>query len=132
MRVLFVCIENSCRSQMAEALVNLLGVEGVEAYSAGSEPAGSVDPLAIEVMREVGCDMTSQHCKSVEDLPEIEFDYAITMGCGGDDPMVKARMHIEWDVPDPSDMNTGEYRRVRDMIRERVQRLLVAPRVMAD
>lgn len=132
MRVLFVCIENSCRSQMAEAFVNMLGVEGVEAYSAGSEPVAGVNPLAIEVMQEVGYDLRSQTCKSLEDVPEIEFDYAITMGVGGEDPMVKARMHIEWDIPDPRDMNIGEYRRVRDMIRERVQRLLVAPRVMAD
>lgn len=132
MRVLFVCIENSCRSQMAEAFVNMLGVEGVEAYSAGSEPASGVNPLAIQVMQEVGYDLQSHDCRSLEDVPEIEFDYAITMGCGGECPMVKARMHIEWDIPDPRDMNLQEFRRVRDMIRERVQRLLVAPRAIAD
>lgn len=132
MRVLFVCVENSCRSQIAEAFVNMLGVEGVEAYSAGSEPATGVNPLAIQVMQEVGYDMTSQACKPLEDIPEIEFDYAIALGAFAEDPMVKARMHIEWDIPDPRGMNIDEFRRVRDMIRERVQRLLVAPRVMAD
>lgn len=132
MRVLFVCVENSCRSQMAEALANMLGTEGVEAYSAGSEPSGTINPRAIEVMRELSYDLSAHHSKSVEDVPDAEFDYVITMGCGDETPLVKARMTIDWDIPDPNGMSIGEFRRVRDMIRERVQRLLVAPRALAD
>ncbi|MBW3568307.1 MAG: arsenate reductase ArsC [Proteobacteria bacterium] len=132
MRVLFVCVDNSCRSQIAEAFANLLGVEGVEAYSAGSDPAGSVNPQAVKVMSELGYDLRSHPTRSLEDVPDVEFDYAVTMGCGDECPMVKARMHIDWDVPDPKGMNIEEFRRVRDMIRERVQRLLVAPRARVD
>ena len=132
MRVLFVCVENSCRSQMAEGFANMLGVEGVEAYSAGSEPGGHVNSSAVEVMREMGYDLGAHESKSVDDVPDIEFDYVVTMGCGDDCPMVKARMHIDWDIPDPRGMGLGEFRSVRDMIRERVQRLLAAPRIVAD
>lgn len=132
MRVLFVCVENSCRSQMAEGFANMLGAEGVEAYSAGSEPGGHVNSSAVEVMRELGYDLGAHESKSVDDVPDIEFDYVVTMGCGDDCPMVKARMHIDWDIPDPRGMGLGEFRRVRGMIRERVQRLLAAPRIAAD
>jgi protein-tyrosine-phosphatase len=131
-RVLYFCIENASRSQIAEALTTLLSADGVEAYSAGSEPAGAIDPSAVEVMRELGYDMSGQVPKSLDELPEVEFDYVITLGCGDERPMVKARMHIDWDIPDSSNMRTGELRSVRDMLRERVERLLVAPRLAAD
>ncbi|HEX7030058.1 MAG TPA: arsenate reductase ArsC [Gammaproteobacteria bacterium] len=132
MRVLFVCVENSCRSQMAEAFANMLGVDGVEAWSAGSDPAGHVNDKAIEVMRELGYDLGTHESRSVDDVPDIEFDYVVTMGCGDECPVVKARMQIDWDIPDPRGMGLGDFRGVRDMIRERVQRLLAAPRVAAD
>lgn len=132
MRVLFVCVENSCRSQMAEAFANMLGSDGVEAYSAGSEPSGAVNARAVEVMRELGYDLGAHQSKSVEELPDIEFDYAITMGCGDECPMVKARMHIDWDIPDPRGMDIRSFRDVRDAIRERVERLLSAPRVAGE
>lgn len=132
MRVLFLCVENSCRSQMAEAFANMLGVDGVEAWSAGSEPGGGVNDRAIEVMRELGYDLGTHAPKSVDDLPDIEFDYVVTMGCGDDCPMVKTRMHLDWDIPDPSGMGLNDFRSVRDVIRERVQRLLAAPRATSD
>lgn len=132
MRVLFVCVENSCRSQMAEAFANMLGVDGVEAWSAGSEPSGQLNDLAVEVMRELGYDLRVHESKSVDEVPDVEFDYLVTMGCGDDCPLVKARMHIDWDIPDPDGMNLRDMRGVREMIRERVQRLLAAPRAMSD
>lgn len=132
MRVLFVCLENACRSQMAEAFANMLGAEGVEAYSAGLEPGETVDGRAVEVMCELGYDLARHASKSVDDLPDIEFDYVITMGCGEESPVVKARMQIDWDVPDPSGMGLKDFRQVRDAIRERVERLLAAPRVAID
>lgn len=132
MRVLFVCLENACRSQMAEAFANMLGAEGVEAYSAGLESGETVDGRAVEVMRELGYDLARHASKSVDDLPDIEFDYVITMGCGDESPVVKARMQIDWDVPDPSGMGLKDFRQARDAIRERVERLLAAPRVAID
>lgn len=132
MRILFVCSENSRRSQMAEALATMLGAEGVEAFSAGAEPVGYVDPQAIEVMRELGYDMSAHEPKSLDEVPHIEFDYLITMGCADDAPVVKARMQIDWDVPDPAGMGVSEFRNVREMLRERIQRLLVAPRLASS
>jgi len=132
MRVLFVCVENSCRSQMAEAFANMLGVDGVEAWSAGSDPSGQVNDLAVEAMRELGYDLRAHASKSVDEVPDVEFDYLVTMGCDDDCPLVKARMQIDWDIPDPDGMNLRDIRAMRDMIRARVQRLLAAPRAIAD
>lgn len=132
MRVLYFCVDNACRSQLAEALTNMLGTEGVEAYSAGAEPAPMLDDRACAAMRALGYEMAGQHPKSIEDLPELEFDYAITLGCGDESPMVKARMVFDWDIPDTRGMSEADMQGVRDMIRERVERLLVAPRVGGD
>src|SRR5439155_24559232 len=90
-RVLFVCIENSNRSQMAEAFARQLGQGKVEAYSAGSRPSGRVNPRAVEFMREIGYDLSTHRSKGLEALPEIEFDAVITMGCGGECPVIRAR-----------------------------------------
>ena len=91
MRVLFVCAENSCRSQIAEAFANMLGADGVEAYSAGFEPGAAVDAGAVEVMRELGYDLRAHAPKSIDEVPDVEFDYIITMS-GEESPLVKARM----------------------------------------
>lgn len=132
MRVLFLCPDNSARSQIAEAFCNALGAEGIEAYSAGLEPAGELDARAVEAMRELGCDMSSQSTKSIEDLPGVEFSYVVMMGCDAAAPLVKTRMEIEWDVPDPRGMGLRDYRGVCEMIRSRVEKLLAAPRAVAD
>ena len=132
MRILFLCPHNDARSQMAEAFGNMLGAEGVEAYSGGVDPAAEVDPRAIEVMRELGYDMSAQAPKSMDDVPDVEFNYVVVMGCEGAAPVVKARMEIDWDVPDPRGMGMGDYRGVRDMIRSRIEKLLAAPRLAAD
>src|SRR5207253_637658 len=81
-RVLFVCVENANRSQMAEAFARVLGGGRVEAFSAGSRPSGRVNPKAVEAMREVGCDLLTHCSKALADLPDVEFDAAVTMGCG--------------------------------------------------
>src|SRR5438046_7809188 len=90
-RALFVCIENTNRSQMAEAFARLHGSGRVEAHSAGSRPSGRVNPQAVEFMREVGCDLTQHVSKSLADLPDVEFEVAVTMGCGDGCPLVRAR-----------------------------------------
>lgn len=78
-RVLFVCVENSNRNQMAEAFARMLGGGTVEAYSAGSNPSGAINPKAIEAMREVGYDLSAHSSKSLDELPHIEFDFVATM-----------------------------------------------------
>ena len=126
-RVLFVCVENSNRSQMAEAFARLHGAGGVEAYSAGSRPAGRVNPRAVEFMREVGCDLTAHRPKALSDLPAGEFDVVVGMGCGDEGcPLVPARRREEWGVPDPKELPAEEYRQVRDRIERKVRELLAS------
>jgi protein-tyrosine-phosphatase len=109
-RVVFVCVENSCRSQLAEALTNLHGRGQVEAYSAGSRPSGVVNPKAIASMRELGYDLSRHASKGLDDLPDVEFDAAITMGCGDECPFVRARLREDWGIPDPKHLDADEFR----------------------
>jgi protein-tyrosine-phosphatase len=123
-RVLFVCVENSNRSQMAEAFARLYGAGRVEAHSAGSRPSGRVNPRAVEAMRELGYDLTAHASKSLADVPEGEYDVAVTMGCGDACPLVRARRREDWAIPDPRDLGPDEFRAVRDLIGRKVQALL--------
>jgi len=123
-RLLFVCVENSCRSQMAEAFARLLGGELVEACSAGSRPSGTVNPAAIESMAELGYDLSVHRSTAIDDVPAGGFDAVVTMGCGDACPHVPARRREDWDIPDPKDMPPEAFRHVRDDIRTRVARLL--------
>lgn len=122
LRVVFVCVENSNRSQMAQAFAIMHG--GVEAHSAGSRPSGRVNPKAVEAMRELGYDLSSHQSKSLDDLPDLPFDAAVTMGCGDECPLLKARLRVDWKIPDPRDMTPDEFRHVRDLIGEKVAQLL--------
>ena len=124
-RVLFVCVENSNRSQLAEAFAHIHGGGQVEAYSAGSKPSGVINPRAIEAMRELGYDLSSQTSKSLDDLPtDREWDFVATMGCGDACPMLRARRREDWNFPDPKHLPPEEYRRVRDDIENRVKAML--------
>lgn len=123
-RVLFVCVENSCRSQMAEAFARMAGHDGLEAYSAGSKPSGSVNPKAVAAMRELGYDLAAHDSKSLDDIPDETFDYAVTMGCGDACPLVRARHREDWDIPDPKHMDEAEFRKIRDLIGAKVRELL--------
>ncbi|HZX75613.1 arsenate reductase ArsC [Lysobacter sp.] len=122
-RVLFVCVENANRSQMAEAFARLHGGDGVEAVSAGSRPSGVINPRAVRFMEEVGYDLTAHASKSLDQI-EGEFDAVITMGCGDDCPWVPARRREDWALPDPKHMDDEQYRAVRDEISARVRALL--------
>lgn len=124
--VLFVCIENSNRSQMAEAFARQLGTNQVAAHSAGSNPSGKVNPKAIAAMRDFGYDLTTHRSKSLDELPDIEFDAVVTMGCGDECPYIKAGKREDWALPDPRDMGPGDYRVVCETIRDRVSDLLTA------
>ncbi|MFY9607774.1 MAG: arsenate reductase ArsC [Blastocatellia bacterium] len=121
--VLFVCVENSCRSQIAEAFARIHGNENVEVYSAGSRPSGRVNPKAIDAMREIGYDLAAHASKSLAEVPDVEYDYAITMGCGDECPFVRARHREDWSIPDPKEMDPTEFRGVRDAIEARVKAL---------
>jgi arsenate reductase (thioredoxin) len=123
-RVLFVCVENSNRSQMAQAFAKLHGGDSVEAFSAGSRPSGRINPKAVEAMREVGYDLTAHKSKSLDDIPAGPYDAAVTMGCGDACPNVAARFHEDWQIPDPREMPPDQFRQVRDLIGEKVRELL--------
>lgn len=125
-RLLFVCIENANRSQMAEAFARMLGGETVEAWSAGSRPSGSVNPRAIEAMAEIGYDLSTHRSLSLDEVPDIEWDFVATMGCGDACPAVRARKREDWRIPDPRGMGPEEFRKVRDQIRAQVQRAIDA------
>lgn len=123
-RVLFVCIENSNRSQMAEAFARMHGGGKVEAYSSGSRPSGKVNPRAIEFMKEKGYDLSTHGSKPLTELPQVEYDAAITMGCGDECPMVKAKFRDDWGIPDPKELPPEGFREVRDLIEQKVKELL--------
>jgi protein-tyrosine-phosphatase len=123
-RIVFVCVENSNRSQMAEAFARIHGAGMVEAYSAGSRPSGKVNPKAIEAMRELGYDLSTHQSKSLADLAALDLDVAVTMGCGDECPFIRARSRQDWSIPDPRDLPPEEFRSVRDLIETKVQALL--------
>ncbi|HAO98953.1 MAG TPA: arsenate reductase ArsC [Fibrobacteres bacterium] len=122
--VLFVCIENSNRSQMAEAFAKMLGKNTVDSFSAGSQPSGKVNPKAIEYMKELGYDLSGHASKSLDDIPKIEYDAVITMGCGDACPFVTGRIREDWGLPDPKLMAPIDFRRVRDLIGQKVKELM--------
>jgi arsenate reductase (thioredoxin) len=124
-RLLFVCVENSCRSQMAEGFARALGKDGIVAASAGSHASGQVNPRAIRFMAERGIDLTAHVSKGLETLPAgTRWDYVVTMGCGDACPAVPARHRIDWDLPDPKTLDDTGFRAVRDRIEQQVAALL--------
>jgi arsenate reductase (thioredoxin) len=124
MKIVFLCVENSNRSQMAEAFGRMYAPAGVEVFSAGSQPSGKVNPKAVEAMKELGYDMSSHRSKGLDDLPPGEFDYAVTMGCGDSCPSLRAKKRIDWQIPDPKVLSPEDYREVRNLIGRMVQSLV--------
>jgi aquaporin Z len=122
--VVFVCVENSNRSQMAEAFARMHGAEVVNAYSAGSRPSGVVNPKAIDAMRQRGYDLTAHRSKSLADLPDVEWSAAITMGCGDECPNLRAARREDWAIPDPKHLPPEQFADVRDLIERKVRALL--------
>jgi arsenate reductase len=117
-------VENSNRSQMAEAFARIHGDDDIEAFSAGSQPSGVVNPKAIAAMLERGYDLGHHFSKPLSDLPDIEFDFVATMGCGDACPFVRAKRREDWDIPDPKDLGSKQFRAVRDLIEKRVKAAL--------
>ena len=124
-RALFVCIENSCRSQMAEGFARTLGMDVFEAWSAGSRPSGKVNPRAIEFMKEKGIDIAVHLSKALTGLPAGQWDYIVTMGCGDACPALPAKKRLDWNLPDPKNLPDDEFRKVRDDVEARVKSLLL-------
>jgi arsenate reductase len=123
-RILFVCVENSCRSQIAEAFARMHGRAGIEAFSAGSRPSGKVNPKAIAAMHELSYSLEAHASKGLEAIPDVEYDAAVTMGCGDDCPRVRARQRLDWTIADPKDLPMDQFRIIRDEIEAKVKTLL--------
>ena len=123
-KVLFVCVENSNRSQMAEAFARIHSSGKVDALSAGSRPSGRVNPKAIDAMKELGYDLTSHSSKGLDEFNGQEVEVAITMGCGDECPLVLANHRLDWKIPDPRDMSPEEFRGIRDLIESKVKELI--------
>lgn len=124
-KVLFVCIENSNRSQMAQAFANIYGAGNVLAFSAGSRPSGRINPKAITAMKELNYDLNTHSSKSLDEVSsEAPFDAVVTMGCGDACPWMPAKQRIDWQIPDPRDMEPAQFNEVRDTIAEQVKQLI--------
>lgn len=123
--MLFVCIENANRSQMAQAFATLHGNEEVQAYSAGSRPSGIVNSKAIAAMQELGYDLTTHDSKSLQEVEAFApFDAVVTMGCGDACPWMPAKRFVDWEIPDPKHLAPKEFNEVRDLIKTQVKELL--------
>lgn len=109
---------------MAEAFARIYGGDNVEAYSSGSRPSGVVNPKAIASMKELGYDLSKHKSKSLDDLPDAEWDLVATMGCGDECPFIRAKRREDWQIPDPKNMDTIDFRAVRDEIAQKVRSLL--------
>lgn len=124
-KFLFVCVENSNRSQMSQAFARIHGGGEIEAFSAGSKPSGVINPKAIAAMKELGYDLTAHHSKSLEEVKEYApFDVVVTMGCGDACPWMSAKEFVDWQIPDPRNMNQEDFRGVRNLIEQKVKALL--------
>ena len=123
-KVVFVCVENSNRSQMAEAFARIHGAGKVEAFSAGSRPSGRVNPKAIDAMKEIGYDLTTHTSKGLGAFNGKEVDVAVTMGCGDECPLVLAWQRMDWQMPDPREMTPEQFREVRNLVERKVKELI--------
>jgi protein-tyrosine-phosphatase len=123
-RVIFVCVENSNRSQMAEAFARIHGGGKLEAFSSGSRPSGRINPKAVEAMKEIGYDLTTHTSKGLDQFNGKDFDAAVTMGCGDECPLVIAKQRVDWQIPDPKHLPPEEFRKVRDLIEAKVKELI--------
>jgi arsenate reductase len=122
--VLFVCVHNAGRSQMAAGLLQHKAGERVTVRSAGSEPADQLNPAVVEAMRESGIDISAERPKRLEDGMVREADVVITMGCGDACPIYPGKRYEDWELEDPSGKDLETVRKIRDQIESRVDQLL--------
>jgi arsenate reductase len=122
-KVAFVCVGNSCRSQMAEGFAKESASDIFEVYSAGTDPSDQVKPNAVKVMKEVGIDISDQYPKLLEEIPN-ELDILITMGCGVKCPYIPCKMREDWGLDDPDGQPIEFFRETRDIIENKVKELI--------
>ncbi|MFC8005508.1 arsenate reductase ArsC [Streptomyces olivaceus] len=122
--VLFVCVHNAGRSQMAAAFLTHLAGDRIEVRSAGSLPADQVNPAAVEAMAEVGIDLTTATPKVLTTEAVQASDYVITMGCGDACPILPGKTYLDWQLDDPAGQSVGAVRPIRDEIRRHVETLV--------
>jgi arsenate reductase len=122
--VLFVCVHNAGRSQMAAGLVNLRSNGRIDVCSAGSEPADTINPAVVEAMREVGVDLSGEFPKPLTNEVVRAADVVITMGCGDACPIYPGKRHEDWQLDDPAGQDLEHVRVIRDEIDARVQKLV--------
>jgi protein-tyrosine-phosphatase len=124
-KILFVCVENAGRSQMAEGFFRKYCVSGYEPQSAGTKPIEAVNPLAVEAMKQVGVDISSQRPKTISDSMIKESFKIVNMGCMDKEacPALFVNDVIDWSIPDPKGKSLSEVREIRDMIEKRIQEL---------
>jgi arsenate reductase (thioredoxin) len=123
-RVVFLCVHNAGRSQMAAGWTEYLAGDGVEVFSGGSDPASEVNPSAIAVMAEIGIDISDESPKPWTNEVVRAADVIVTMGCGDSCPVFPGKRYLDWDVRDPAGLSIDEVRPIRDEIGDRVRRLL--------
>jgi arsenate reductase (thioredoxin) len=122
--VLFVCVHNAGRSQMAAALLDHAAAGRVRVTSAGSQPASQVNPAVVQAMAEIGLDISREYPKPLTGDKVAGADVVITMGCGDACPVYPGKRYEDWDLPDPAGLSVAAVRPIRDAIRDRVQTLL--------
>ncbi|HEY1155007.1 MAG TPA: arsenate reductase ArsC [Arthrobacter sp.] len=122
--VLFVCVHNAGRSQMAAAFLASLSRGAVEVRSAGSQPAEKVNPAAVEAMAEVGIDLSAEVPKMLTAEAVKESDVVITMGCGDECPVLPGKRYEDWELEDPAGKGVDSVRPIRDEIKARIEKLI--------
>ena len=122
--VLFVCVHNAGRSQMAAALLDHYAQGAVRVRSAGSTPAAQINPAVVQAMAEVGLDLSKEFPKPLTDDAVRSADAVVTMGCGDACPIYPGKRYLDWDLPDPAGRPLEEVRAIRDEIDRRVRALL--------
>lgn len=124
LKILFACVENSFRSQIAEGISKKFFNDYIEAYSAGSKPVDSIHPKAKKVLEELGVDTSSLKPKGFFDLPAIEFDYLVTMGCKEVCPIYPSKKSLDWELDDIKDRDFSEIRELRDRIKDLIEKIV--------
>jgi len=123
-KVLFACVENSCRSQMAEGFANIHGTNILMPFSTGSKASGQINNKAVIAMKEIGYDLTEHKSKGLDEFSDLKFDYLITLGCNDECPNIETKFRKEWNIPDPKNMELNDFNKVRDLIEKRVLSLI--------
>jgi len=118
--VLFVCVENACRSQLAEAISNHFFPDRLKAFSAGSSPGKEVNPKAIRSLSSIGI-VHKGKTKLINQVEEKKYDYIVGMGCGDACPIIPGAQTLEWSIPDPKFFELKKFNKVRDMIKEKIE-----------